>query len=90
MGLDRALAQLPTISSQVPELTDLQREALRQRVEREKRARAREERESLVAAAERTCRVYDCGCEDPEDYLTRPLESAHRCPNPKLRTEVVD
>lgn len=89
MGIENALAELPTIGSQAPRLTDLQREAVRQRVEREKRQRDAE-RESLAGAAERACRVYDCGCEDPEDYLTRPLESAHRCPNPRLRTEVVD
>lgn len=52
------------------------------------RAQKREEdRESLAAAATRACRVSDCGCgAEAEDYLTRPLEEGHRCPNPRLRT----
>lgn len=54
----------------------------RVRVERRREER---ERESLAEAAQRAVRIADCGCEEPEDYLQRPLESAHRCPNPVPR-----
>lgn len=50
---------------------------------REARERAGVELASEVAS--RACRATNCGCTEPEDYLTRPLESAHRCPNPVPR-----
>lgn len=84
LSLNVQAALLPSIRSQAPDLSDLEREALRERVRRE-RAREGRERESLAAAAERACRIADCGCTEPEDYLKRPLESAHRCPNPVFR-----
>lgn len=81
MSLEAALSDAPTIAQSARRLTDLDRAALEARVARES-ARSEPERESLTEAATRAVRVADCGCEEPQDYLTRPLESAHRCPNP--------
>lgn len=81
MSLEHALEDAPTIAQSARRLTDLSRTALEARVAREE-ARSEPERESLADAATRAVRMADCGCEEPQDYLTRPLESAHRCPNP--------
>jgi hypothetical protein len=74
------LATAPTISDQVPVLTELEREAIRQRRERDRKERE-DERESLTEVATRAIRATDCGCEEPGDYLTRELESSFRCPH---------
>jgi hypothetical protein len=68
------------------EFTDEERGAAWALIDRAAAREASRERESLTAAAARACRAADCGCgEDAEDYLTRPLEEAHRCPNPAPR-----
>jgi hypothetical protein len=74
------LSTAPTIGGQVPVLTELEREAIRQRRERE-RKREDVERESLTEVATRAIRATHCGCEEPGDYLTRELESSFRCPH---------
>lgn len=67
------------------QFTDDERELAWGMVNRAAERDAREPRELASEVAARACRAVDCGCTDPEDYLTRPLESAHRCPNPKPR-----
>jgi hypothetical protein len=74
------LATAPTISDRVPALTDLEREAIRQRRDRDRKERE-DERESLTEVATRAIQATDCGCEEPGDYLTRELESSFRCPH---------
>lgn len=72
-----ALITGPSIADQAPKLSELERAALQERLRRQKP----EDRESLTDAATRALQASDCGCDIPGDYLTRPLESAHRCPN---------
>lgn len=67
------------------QLTELQRAALRQRVGREER-RQGDGTWPMVAEAVEAVQEFDCGCDEPQDYLSRPLERAHRCPNPIPRT----
>lgn len=68
------------------EFTDTERELAWGMVNRAADRVARERKELASEVAGRACREVDCGCTEPEDYLTRPLESAHRCPNPVPRT----
>lgn len=68
------------------EFTDTERELAWGMVNRAADKAAREHKELASEVAGRACREVDCGCLEPEDYLTRPLESAHRCPNPIPRT----
>lgn len=67
------------------EFTEGERELAWGMVNRAADKAARERKELASEIAARACREVDCGCDQPEDYLTRPLESAHRCPNPVPR-----
>jgi hypothetical protein len=77
----RELAEEP----EAPKLDGVQRAALRERVRRERAARLRDS-VPLMEAVERSLAETVCGCDEPQDYLSRPLESSHRCPNPKPRS----
>lgn len=68
------------------EFTDSERELAWGVVNRAKERAARERKEMASEVASRACRAVNCGCKEPVDYLTRELESAHRCPNPAPRT----
>lgn len=77
------LAEEPDEGPDDRKLAPLQRKALSERVRRE-RARRLRDSEPLMEAVERSLETV-CGCPEPQDYLSRPLESAHRCPNPMPR-----
>jgi hypothetical protein len=72
-------------AEELEEFTDSERELAWVVVNRAKERAARERQELASEVASRACRAVNCGCTEPVDYLTRELESAHRCPNPVPR-----